>query len=118
LSDAIVWWRVYAVWGGNRFITALGLTVLLPSIELGTGSLFIGSMWGLMGDIFSVLVNLLATALITYKAWHHRRFVRDYLRAASSRSQAERVLFLLIESGVAYCLIWVCSTSDLGINAY
>ncbi|EJF56836.1 hypothetical protein BD309DRAFT_824985, partial [Dichomitus squalens] len=108
LSDVIVWWRVYAIWGGNRFITVLGLIVLLPSIELGAGSLFINSIWGLMGDLLSVtFVNLLATALITYKAWEHRRFVHDYLRAASCRSPAEKVLFLLVESGVAYCLIWV-----------
>ena len=38
--------------------------------ELGVGSLFIGSPWGLTGDLLSVsLVNLMGTALITYKAW-------------------------------------------------
>ena len=37
--------------------------------DLSVGALFTGNDWGIVGDTLTVAANLLATALITYKAW-------------------------------------------------
>ena len=38
----------------------------------------------------------------------HRRFVMKYLKESGpARTQVERVLALLVESGILYCVLWV-----------
>ena len=38
----------------------------------------------------------------------HRLRARKYFDDVQSVTRAQRVLMLLVESGVAYCLLWVC----------
>ncbi|KAL0571992.1 hypothetical protein V5O48_009972 [Marasmius crinis-equi] len=54
---------------------------------------------------FSLLLNLTSTALIAIKAWRFRRWIRFDLEALKSqRTKGEKIMALLIESGLLYCL--------------
>ncbi|KAG7093128.1 hypothetical protein E1B28_009413 [Marasmius oreades] len=61
----------------------------------------------------SLLMNLSATGLIALKAWRFRRWIKFDLKAIPSRrrrtrTRGEKVMVLLIESGVIYCISIVC----------
>ncbi|KAH9052654.1 hypothetical protein EDB87DRAFT_1716837 [Lactarius vividus] len=53
--------------------------------------------------ISSLVTNILGTGIISLKAWRYRRWiVADLQRVVNKRTKAERVLALLVESGVFY----------------
>ncbi|KAI9433162.1 hypothetical protein H4582DRAFT_1989289 [Lactarius indigo] len=53
--------------------------------------------------ISSLLTNILGTGIISLKAWRYRRWiVTDLQRVVNKRTKGERVLALLVESGVLY----------------
>ncbi|KAI9433155.1 hypothetical protein H4582DRAFT_1008256 [Lactarius indigo] len=53
--------------------------------------------------ISSLVTNILGTGVISLKAWRYRRWiVVDLRRVVTKRTKAERVLALLVESGVFY----------------
>ncbi|KAI9456052.1 hypothetical protein BJY52DRAFT_609261 [Lactarius psammicola] len=53
--------------------------------------------------ISSLVTNILGTGVISLKAWRYRRWiVADLQRVVNKRTKAERVLALLVESGVFY----------------
>jgi hypothetical protein len=53
--------------------------------------------------ISSLITNTLGTGIISLKAWGYRRWiVEDLKRVVDKRTKAERVLGLLVESGVLY----------------
>ena len=91
---------------------------------------YTGDPWGLAAVAFSLATNTFSTSLIGYKAWYvalprvlppnphliggpfghcreHRSFLRAHLGTRRSTTTVVRMLALLVESGVAYCLIWV-----------
>ncbi|KAF9258490.1 hypothetical protein L218DRAFT_799160, partial [Marasmius fiardii PR-910] len=54
---------------------------------------------------FSLLLNLSATALIALKSWYFRKWIKFELSAIQShRTRGEKIMLLLIESGVLYCI--------------
>ncbi|PIL25996.1 hypothetical protein GSI_11750 [Ganoderma sinense ZZ0214-1] len=70
------------------------------------GTLFEGLQIGVAACVLSLSTNLLATALVAYKAWESRRRLRGYLIAKAGGSQVEKFLALLVESGAIYSAIW------------
>ncbi|PAV21538.1 hypothetical protein PNOK_0149500 [Pyrrhoderma noxium] len=57
------------------------------------------------GLVLSFFTNISATAAIWYQFWQHRREVSSTLREVQrSNTKVERILLLLIESGLIYCL--------------
>ncbi|KAI3595882.1 hypothetical protein WG66_008851 [Moniliophthora roreri] len=56
--------------------------------------------------VFSLIINLSTTLTIAMKAWRFRRWIAQDLRAVRNkkRTGGERVLTLLIESGLFYCI--------------
>ncbi|EIW51972.1 uncharacterized protein TRAVEDRAFT_85658, partial [Trametes versicolor FP-101664 SS1] len=128
-GDAIVWWRACVIWSRNRAVIALAVGAVTASISnlyfTGTGvaaptiiatgpglaSWF--SKYGVAASGLSLLSNIFTTTLIAYKAWEHRRIFKDNLDGLSVTTQAQRILTLLAESGVAYCILWVCDNATL-----
>ncbi|RDX42086.1 hypothetical protein OH76DRAFT_144034 [Lentinus brumalis] len=90
---------------------AAGNTIPAPQLGLGSvatrGTMFSGDAWGIAAGLSSFLTNAIATSLIAYRAWEHRRVVMSYLRGQSRRTQVERTLALLVESGLLYCALWL-----------
>ncbi|KAI0331550.1 hypothetical protein GY45DRAFT_1369873 [Cubamyces sp. BRFM 1775] len=119
IGDSIVWWRVLALWKGNRTVISLCVTLLLATITLGlieTIKLCISREIAIVGPpspfdpqevaTVSFLTYLIATVLIWIKAWSHSRFMKKQLGRIWKASQVQRVLLLLVESGVLYTLVW------------
>ncbi|KAH9025923.1 hypothetical protein EDB84DRAFT_1236506, partial [Lactarius hengduanensis] len=53
--------------------------------------------------ISSLVTNIFGTGVISFKAWRYRRWIAtDLQRVVNKRTKAERVLALLVESGVFY----------------
>ncbi|KAJ7497648.1 hypothetical protein FB451DRAFT_1386872 [Mycena latifolia] len=73
---------------------------LVPDSVLGKGiSILQISNLGL-----SLLSNLSATAVVGATAWQHRRRIRDAFKDTKQSTKADKVLALMAESGVLYCL--------------
>ncbi|RPD71239.1 hypothetical protein L226DRAFT_204913 [Lentinus tigrinus ALCF2SS1-7] len=136
IGDAIVWWRAWVLWSDHRIVLYTWCTLILATMVTGIvdtkdacmpeatlfsitspfapgsevlsiGSLFGADGWGIAAAILSLLTNMVATILIAYRAWEHRLFIMSHLKGCSTRSQVERTLALLVESGILYCALWV-----------
>ncbi|EIM89207.1 uncharacterized protein STEHIDRAFT_154886 [Stereum hirsutum FP-91666 SS1] len=94
-SDGILIWRAI----GAALNPGLNL---LSRMEIRDRSIF--SAW-----VLSLSTNLVATGLIGFKAWRYRRTIKVNLGDTSvhSRTSAPKIMLLLIESGVLYCLFWM-----------
>ncbi|KAJ7718250.1 hypothetical protein B0H16DRAFT_1609513, partial [Mycena metata] len=122
VADAVVIWRTWAIYQG--WIPAiLGPCVLLliafvfALIDV-TFSLYQGStplpgaatiytksqilVWA-----FSLGTNILCTLLIGFKAWRHRKIMRELnIGVQYNGMSAENILVLLVESGFVYGFLW------------
>lgn len=144
LSDIIVLWRVYATWDRKRWVlivcsisivctitfTIAFLTsakITSPSeldADTSSGSPFTsfgllglnGNISGLVSQASSLVFNILATALIALKSWRHRRDIVISPSVTIRRTMVERVLALLIESGMVYTFIWVLYIASDVVN--
>ncbi|PBL02983.1 hypothetical protein ARMGADRAFT_1058229 [Armillaria gallica] len=55
--------------------------------------------------VMSLLTNICSTSIVGIKAWHHRHWVTSELQLKRKNiTTAERILALLVESGIIYCL--------------
>ncbi|KAF9055393.1 hypothetical protein BDZ89DRAFT_1055985 [Hymenopellis radicata] len=64
--------------------------------------------------VFSFLTNILATLIVGLEAWKHRQFIRKEIRLARTKNlRGEKILVLLVESGLLYCIsgaaVLICS---------
>ncbi|RPD53463.1 hypothetical protein L226DRAFT_151131 [Lentinus tigrinus ALCF2SS1-7] len=137
IGDAIVWWRAWVLWPDSRLVhlvcilmllltvTSGVVDIILPAhsaapttrVDLGpityddsTQFLLSGDVWAIVVCCVSLLTNVIATALISYRAWQHRRNIMSYLKESSPNTQVERTLALLVESGLLYCGLWIVVT--------
>ncbi|KAI9430480.1 hypothetical protein H4582DRAFT_2103756 [Lactarius indigo] len=122
LTDGVVVWRAWIICRDEcgKLLTApivmLVLTMLGVVATIGI-RIFINidpvNRAGRLADtidvfqeitfISSLLTNILGTGIISLKAWRYRRWiVTDLQRVVNKRTKAERVLALLVESGVLY----------------
>ncbi|KAF5359425.1 hypothetical protein D9756_003649 [Leucocoprinus leucothites] len=54
----------------------------------------------------SYVTNIICTSLILYRTWMFRRSMVEYLGSAHRRTQVEKILTLLVESGVIYLVLY------------
>ncbi|KAL5485978.1 hypothetical protein ACEPAI_7022 [Sanghuangporus weigelae] len=55
--------------------------------------------------VLSLLTNIFATSIIAYRAWQHRQSIRETLsRERDTSTKVEKILTLLVESGLIYCV--------------
>ncbi|TRM59644.1 hypothetical protein BD626DRAFT_633158 [Schizophyllum amplum] len=125
LSDAIVTWRAWILWPGNRPVMyALALALFLTTVggfsEFGYTYVKYGpfSATSSLPDrtdniirvcasaLLVVLTNLFSTTLVTIKVWQYRRDVKSHL-GHTTQTRVEKILLLLAESGVIYSAIWL-----------
>ncbi|KAJ6468505.1 hypothetical protein C8R47DRAFT_1325777 [Mycena vitilis] len=121
MSDAIVVWRAWVLWHESTKIKVLlslcmfgslvGLTIDMTFVALfffghkkftPTGARTLTLILPLM------VTNIVSTALIGIKAWHYRKQIKELLGLPRNRrTNIERILSILTESGTIYCLIWI-----------
>ncbi|THU87614.1 hypothetical protein K435DRAFT_867139 [Dendrothele bispora CBS 962.96] len=120
LSDGIVVWRTWVLFPFDKLVKAtLVFCMLVTSvctcvdggIAASRTSDIIHSVGGpvaqnLLTSLPLLITNILATALIGYKAWSHRKTIKQNLMSTGTNtSKALKTLWLLIESGLVYCII-------------
>ncbi|EIM91554.1 uncharacterized protein STEHIDRAFT_108082 [Stereum hirsutum FP-91666 SS1] len=125
-SDAIVLWRAWALCTtiGSRqaHIILIPSALLLGSFvaiivsiicevsqgyplfitfdpDMATNGLF--ASW-----VLSLATNIAATCIIRFKAWNHRKFVSANLTQRDGKLKSERILAVIVESGLLYCIFW------------
>ncbi|KAI0056952.1 hypothetical protein BV25DRAFT_1920589 [Artomyces pyxidatus] len=126
LSDAIVVWRALTLWGSNKQVFII-LSIFMLGTTAAAGSdvgLSLAQLFNThniaenqspskLGERSLILVgptlgtNILATSLIAYKAWRHRAFIKANLSEGSPATNVEKILALLVESGIIYCIVWI-----------
>ncbi|KAH9850508.1 hypothetical protein C2E23DRAFT_314633 [Lenzites betulinus] len=72
-----------------------------------TGNLYLEDAYGTAATVLSLTTNLVTTCLIGYKAWQHKQFIKHTLKGLSCRTQVQRIMAVLVESGAIYCIIWL-----------
>ncbi|KAJ7688842.1 hypothetical protein B0H17DRAFT_1202709 [Mycena rosella] len=57
-----------------------------------------------MNLVFSLISNLIATAILAVAAFRHRKILRAALAEDKKSTKSEKILMLLVESGALYCI--------------
>ncbi|KAL1713160.1 hypothetical protein EV715DRAFT_277467 [Schizophyllum commune] len=115
LSDAIVVWRAWVLWADSLVAKGVLLVCMCGSL---VGAV-INTVWTVRHTAFQtakpralaitipfLFTNVVAITLVGRRAWTYRRSIKQRL-GLSRRTQIENILFLLLESGSLYCLVWV-----------
>jgi len=127
ISDGIVLWRAWVLFSGQEWMMALPVALCLGSIGTGLGFLASSNNWPALVAIqdrqpvlalklvtaniaLSFATNVVATLLIAYRLWAHRKLVGVKAFRASSKSPVQNVLVILVESGIVYCAIQLVGT--------
>ncbi|KAF9255925.1 hypothetical protein L218DRAFT_1007985 [Marasmius fiardii PR-910] len=129
VGDFIVLWRVWALFAGNRKVVLIPLLFLIGSAVCSLAFLgcFAQHDWPALypetcnsivisAYALSMATNVSATILIGYKFWSYRQTVGDYLQEfniARRQARAEKILILLLESGIIYSVLWVIQLVEI-----
>lgn len=126
LSDAIVIWRAWVLWEHNIRVLAAPIVLLIGTtgaalasaafeVKLAADGYHTTAASGNLTSLgnlqyavwfMTLATNLVATVLISIKAWQHRQVLRATMGAGNGSTMAERMMALLVESGALYCVIW------------
>ncbi|VDB83442.1 unnamed protein product [Peniophora sp. CBMAI 1063] len=124
ISDMITMWRVYVIYGRARWILALLVFVGMAETALSIYAIYLTSFKGDLGTdiapanegiaqivelttfVGTAACQVLAAGMISYKAWLHRRSVKQYAGVSGSRRSISMML-LVVESGLLYAALWV-----------
>lgn len=127
LGDSVIIWRVYAFWGqgAQRWVLILpwamlgGSTissVLLTYCAARLGTEIVDGSFqkplfckGVQTASYSMgfATTTVATILIAIKTWEYRRTIKPMVNSAGRMTQVEKVMTLLVESGVLYLLFFL-----------
>ncbi|KZV60073.1 hypothetical protein PENSPDRAFT_694593 [Peniophora sp. CONT] len=135
ISDSIVLWRMCVVWERARTVFVFGAAMLITTLGLNIANIVAEAPFagfniegfagfandndseiivtyglqsvGLAAAFFSLASNTCATALVGLKIWSHRRKFAMHVRTGNRRTMVERVMELLVDSGVVYTAIWL-----------
>ncbi|KAJ7488157.1 hypothetical protein FB451DRAFT_1391102 [Mycena latifolia] len=121
MSDAIVVWRAWVVYHDNLKVHLLLSLCLLGSLVGAMIDMTFGSLWLFGNAKFTpsgprtlimvlplVVTNMVSTSLMGYKVWQYRRQIKADLNLPKNKeTKVERILVILTESGLIYCLIWI-----------
>ncbi|KAI0318548.1 hypothetical protein OF83DRAFT_1171005 [Amylostereum chailletii] len=131
LSDTIVLWRAWILRSGRALRTlsillllgTIGTSALDTALNRASANVLFGQSFnenpmGIFVFPFSWTTNIYAASVIGYKAWQHRRRIRDHLQHGNARTRAEKVMALFVESGLVYCSLWAFLTANAVIQVF
>ncbi|ESK87814.1 hypothetical protein Moror_15341 [Moniliophthora roreri MCA 2997] len=120
IGDCIVFWRAWVLWRYKRKMVYLPGILLLCSGASAVS--FIGCFakqdssmlekcepLEILAIAFTNVTNIATTASIWYYTWLHWRAVRGYIDAGNRQARSEKVLVLVLESGIIYTAITIIS---------
>ncbi|KAJ8090448.1 hypothetical protein PM082_019046 [Marasmius tenuissimus] len=126
VGDSIVIWRAWVLSAGNKKI--MFVPVMLQLALTGTSFAWVGcfvdaSMPTEIPEtcrkintatyILSMLANIAGTSVIGYTTWCFRKAISRYLNNGPHQARAEKVMVLLVESGVLYTSLWIIQLAVL-----
>ncbi|KAI5822227.1 hypothetical protein K523DRAFT_410084, partial [Schizophyllum commune Tattone D] len=120
LSDVVLIWRAWCLWPNSCIVRSM-LMLCGCGSAVGAIAELAWFYWPSLYDPYTrasngqflvrfvplLVTNIVATVLIGTKVLHYRREVKGSLGLFTQRTQAETILLLLLESGLAYILFWV-----------
>ncbi|KAF5371962.1 hypothetical protein D9615_008062 [Tricholomella constricta] len=120
LNDSVVIWRAWVLYLDRQWIMLVPCAFLFGTIGATVTYLvfdfkfFQSSMLDpVSSDVFkasltlSLGTNVTATSLIFYRLWGHHRFLRRMGIKQNSTSPVQKILIVLVESGLAYCALQI-----------
>ncbi|TBU51484.1 hypothetical protein BD310DRAFT_963050 [Dichomitus squalens] len=132
LGDVIIIWRTYAFWRlpHKHWVLAIPCAFLFGSVvtsvlisycvaaadaQHGAGD-FVRPPFCVNIQLASYLTALVTTAVATlmicYKTWDYRHEVGTFISVSKSKTRAEKVMAILIESGFLYFLFFLSAVID------
>ncbi|KAJ8091494.1 hypothetical protein PM082_024412 [Marasmius tenuissimus] len=119
IGDSIVFWRVWVLCAGDRRLVLAPLLFLLGTTVCSLGFLecLAQNSWPALNPptcnalvistySLSLATNIVGTVMIGIQVWLYKRNVKVYL-TTFKKGQVEKILVLLLESGIVYSLVWV-----------
>ncbi|TCD60802.1 hypothetical protein EIP91_009502 [Steccherinum ochraceum] len=123
LTDGVVVWRAWVLCrddsprllgaclfflslASTSVLTTIGVRIALFAVTSGEGHKKLSraiDVTQVANLVLSLLTNILAVSIVSIKAWQHRRFFTE-MRVRDSKTHSARILALLIESGIFYCI--------------
>ncbi|THU82432.1 hypothetical protein K435DRAFT_844400 [Dendrothele bispora CBS 962.96] len=124
LNDVIVVWRTWVLFPFNKLVKVALIFCMLAAtvcILVDAGLDARSSLRDIKDDaglrpasqtllttLPLLITNAIATSLIGYKTWLYRQDVkRNLMSTGTAMSRVSKILWLLIESGLIYCLILI-----------
>ncbi|KAJ6467267.1 hypothetical protein C8R45DRAFT_1171655 [Mycena sanguinolenta] len=117
VADAVLIWRAWAVYQGRIRAIAIPCVLLLTAFvfaliditcNFAEGQLTCRPPSGLIVWSFSVGTNVVCTAFIGWKAWQHRKVMKQLNTGVKYHGMStENILSLLVESGLIYSALWI-----------
>ncbi|KAF5376255.1 hypothetical protein D9615_008458 [Tricholomella constricta] len=118
LSDSVVLWRAWVLYLDKQWVMLVPCAFLFGTIGTTFAFLVFDVKYyrtSMLDPIARELVkafttlslgtNVAATSLIFYKLWAHLRFLRRMGIKQNSTSPVQKILIVLVESGLAYCAL-------------
>ncbi|KAJ7584975.1 hypothetical protein C8J56DRAFT_1027444 [Mycena floridula] len=122
ISDAVVVWRAWVLWTNHvkvRFLLCICMFgsfvgVLIDKVfgalydvdPIGNARFSPAGPRALIMSLPLFITNLVSTYLVARKVWEYRQELKKNLEA-KKKTQIEKILIILTESGAIYCLIWI-----------
>ncbi|KAJ7320742.1 hypothetical protein DFH08DRAFT_890117 [Mycena albidolilacea] len=125
IADSVVLWRAWVLYPRALWIVSIPCVMLVLTFSVGVVQILCrfaftihqlpdlsgGSRVCVVSNLpwaFSLATNVTCTILIGYRAWQHRRTMKALgIVRHSQRMSADKVLSILVESGLIYCLLWL-----------
>lgn len=127
VGDAIVVWRGYILFPKDKHIKSL----LAGCVTISLGAIVADIVLAIKANananfelstvllpIGGLITNIAVTILVAYKTWLLREFVRNSYGDSSNGTKFQQMLFLLIEAGVFYCIIWILVFLEIPKNIF
>ncbi|KAF5369720.1 hypothetical protein D9615_010157 [Tricholomella constricta] len=118
LSDAVVIWRAWVLYPDKLWIMLVPCALVSGTIGVTVAFLVLvfksiqnHKLDPASSDMFSVSLalslgtNIVATSLIFYRLWGHLRSLRRMGNKQKSTTPAQKILIVLVESGLVYCAL-------------
>ncbi|KAF5376319.1 hypothetical protein D9615_008462 [Tricholomella constricta] len=118
LNDSVVIWRAWVLYPDKQWIMLVPCAFLFGTTGATIAHFVLDvrfyqfSMLNTTpGNLFKAFLtlslgtNVTATSLIFYKLWGHLRFLRSMGIKQNFTSPAQKILIVLVESGLAYCAL-------------
>ncbi|KZV75973.1 hypothetical protein PENSPDRAFT_748148 [Peniophora sp. CONT] len=104
IGDCVVLWRAYVIFERPRWLRITSIVVLLCTFAFYGWLSSKATDANLFTPVASIVPNIYATSLVTYKAWAHWKDIQDYSDRSSTRHSIV-LLAIVVESGVIYLVL-------------